>query len=221
MRAHAYDTKWQFGTLAVAALAGIVLAVAILAGFLGEGASAVRLPAVADEMSAFKDPPLESEEVPEVVRRAEEHLGQAGHGAVIPGQVRRLAGGLERNGVGVYAFPTSGGAICVVVSEETYAATCVDSFSRADANVRPLIYSGEGSPVAIAGLATDDVRSVQVVVNGLPQKAALRDNAFYWQSDEGVTRADVKGLRVRQTGGEVLTVNLDFGQVTIHSSKGD
>ena len=170
----------------------------------------MRLPAVADEMRAFNQPPLPRGEVPEVIRRAEESLGRAGHGGVVEGQTRRLAAGLGRNRVGIFAFPTTGGAICFVVSERTYAATCVDSFSRAAANVRPIVYSGEDAPVTVAGLATDGVRSVAVIVDGTAEDAALRGNAFYWQAEDGVTRDDVDRLSVRQASDEVLTVDLDF-----------
>ena len=204
-----HDKRWKLAAVAGAALIGAVLAAAVTTG---DRATAVRLPAVAHEMRAFDEPPLPRGEIPGVVEQAQANLGRAGHGAVVDGQTRRLAAGLGRNRVGIFAFPTTGGAICFVVSEQTYAATCVDSFRRSAANVRPLIYAGEGAPVTVAGLARNGVRSVKVLVRGAPEDAAIRGNAFYWQSREaGVTRGDVDALHVRQADGEVLTVNLDFG----------
>jgi hypothetical protein len=199
----------KIGAIATAAAFGIVAAL-VVAGLFDGSASAVRLPAVADEMRAFDEPPIAASETPDVVRRAEESLRRAGHGEIIPGQTRRLATGLGKNGVGIYAMPATGGAVCVVVSEATYAATCVDSFDRRAANVRWIIYSGIGAPLSVAGLANDAVTDVKVVVDGVARDAVLERNAFFWQAEIGTPRSAMTALLVRQADGEMLKVRLDF-----------
>ena len=49
------DKRWKLAALTGAALIGAVLAAAVASG---DRATAVRLPAVADEMRAFDEPPL-------------------------------------------------------------------------------------------------------------------------------------------------------------------
>lgn len=163
-------------------------------------------------MRAFDNPPLEESRLPEVVRQAQNNIDGRGPGEVMRGQARLLAGDLGRNRVGIYALPTTGGNVCVVASEATYAATCVDSFDRGTGNVQPMIYSGVGAPVTVVGLAADAATDVKVVVKGVPQDVALKGNSFFWQADAGVTRDDIKGLLVRQSDGGVVSVNLDFGR---------
>jgi hypothetical protein len=181
-------------------------AVLLATGRFGGSAEAVKLPAVAQQMRVFAEPPVADAELPEVVRAAQ--ANHSGPGEVIPGQTRRLADGLGVSRVGVYAFPTTGGHVCFVVSEGTYAATCVDSLERALGNVQWLNYSGEGMPQTIAGIASDSVNDVKVVVNGEAQTATLSRNSFFWQGAPAVTRDDIDALLVRQSDGEVVQVNL-------------
>ena len=194
----------------VGVIAMLIAATAVLlaTGRFGGSAEAVKLPAVAQQMRVFAEPPVADAELPAVVRAAQANHNRRGPGVVIPGQSRRLADGLGVSRVGVYALPTTGGHVCFVVSEGTYAATCVDSLERALGNVQWLNYSGEGMPQTIAGIASDSVNDVKVVVNGEAQTATLSRNSFFWQGAPAVTRDDIDALLVRQSDGEVVQVNL-------------
>lgn len=195
-----------------AAMAGVVLASLVWDAQRGEEAGAVKLPAVAEQMSVFASSPVAPAEVPEVVQKAELRLpSRAGHGRAMPGQVRRLGRDLGRNRASAFAFPTTGGAVCVLVAEATYAATCVDSFEHESGNVRWMIYSGETSPQTVAGLAADSVVGVKVVVDGASEEVGLAHNLVFWQSsDHNLGREAIEALLIRQRDGTQVRVNLDF-----------
>jgi hypothetical protein len=196
-------SKLKLAVVGAAVVTVVGAAILLATNRWGESADAVEPPTVADQMRAFDNPPVEESRLPKVVQQAQDN---------IDGQARLLADDLGRNRVGIYALPTRGGNVCVVVSEATYAATCVDSFDRRTGNVQPMIYSGVGAPVTVVGLAADAATHVKVVVNGSPQDATLTDNSFFWQAEPGVTRDDVKALLVRQSDGGIVNVNLEFGR---------
>ncbi len=198
--------------IAAAATVGVLLASLVWDAKHGEEAGAIELPAVAEQMRVFASAPVALEDVPEVVEKAERRLpARAGHGSAMPGQVRRLGRDLGQNGVAAFAFPTTGGAVCILVAEATYAATCVDSFERRSGNVRWMIYSGESSPQTVAGLASNTVANVKVVVDGAIEEARLADNLFFWQSEnDAVAREAIEALLVTQSDGAQVRVNLDF-----------
>jgi hypothetical protein len=81
--------------------------------------------------------------------------------------------------VAIYAFPTTGCAVCVLLSESTHAATCIDSFDRRTGNVRWVMYAGVRAPPTLFGLASNAVTGVGVVVDGIAHDAVLRRNAFF------------------------------------------
>jgi hypothetical protein len=194
-----------------AALTGAMLAVLIATGVLGGHAGAADLPPVAEQMRAFAKPPLAPGDVPAVVRQAEDRLAN-GHGSAMANQVRLLTSGVGKHQVSIYGIPTTGGAVCILVNEITYSATCVDSFDSSGGNVQWLSYYGEGTPPTVAGLAADTVTGVQVVAGGVARDAILRGNAFFWQStDPALTDADVEALLARQSDGSVVRVNLHYG----------
>lgn len=180
----------------------------VATGRLGESAEAVELPPVAHQMRAFSNRPLADAGLPGVVQQARDNLNQRGPGQVMPGEARLLASGLGKNRVSVYALPTTGGAVCVVVSEVTYATTCVDSFERKTGNVQWINYSGTDVPQTITGVAADAAADVKVLVKGVSQDATLRRNAFFWQADTSVTRDDIQALLVRQDDGTNVRVDL-------------
>jgi hypothetical protein len=203
---HSRPTRALVG-VAVAILATASALIAI--GRLGEPAEAVELPPVAHQMQAFRNPPIADALLPEVVQDAQNNLNRTGPGAVMRGQTRILASGLGTNRVGVYAVPTTGGAVCYVVSEATYGLSCVDLFERRTGNVQWMHYSGPGVSQTVTGIATDAVTDVKVVVNGVPHDAILRRNAFFWQAGAGVRREDIEALLVRQADGDVIERDLN------------
>lgn len=112
------------------------------------------------------------------------------------------------NRVGVYAALTARGAVCFLVNERTYVATCAPESSRTQGNVVAALYFAEGVPFTVAGLASDEVTSVTVSVNGSAQKSTLENNVFFWQSQsESITRDSLHEIQVEQIDGSWITVN--------------
>jgi hypothetical protein len=196
---------------AAAALGGAVAAAAV-AGWIPRDASAVELPPVTERMRGFvAAPPLPASAIPTELRQAEAHLPTSRNGDTIRGQERLLLSGVGKNGVDVYAFPTTGGHVCVFVAERTHVATCVDSFDRRFGNVAPMIYSGETARQTVVGLAADEAVRVYVEAAGEAHQATLRRNAFFWQSPtRSMSRDDIDALLVEQRDGSVIRINLDF-----------
>jgi hypothetical protein len=206
---HRFDVRSVKVALVVASLAfGALAAATILGAF--DSASAVDLPPVAKQMSAFANQrALDASAVPASVKQFEDSVtARAGYGAARRDQVRLLARGLGRHGVSVYAFPTVGGAVCYVVDEATYVASCAPRFHADNGNVVYGTYSGLGTPQTVMGVAPDSVKGVSVVVNGAAMPATLTHNVFFWQAPAGVQASDVTALRVRQANGETVTVTL-------------
>jgi len=204
------DTRWLRRGLMAMALAGGAVAAAAVLGAFRDSATAVDLPPVARQMSAFtKQAPLNANAVPASVKQFEDSVtGRAGYGAARGDQVRLLARGLGRHGVSVYGFPTVGGAVCFVVDEATYVASCAPRFHADNGNVVYGTYSGLGTPQTVMGVAPDGVKAVSVVVNGAATSATLRNNVFFWQAPDGVQASDITALRVRQANGTILTADL-------------
>jgi hypothetical protein len=124
------------------------------------------------------------------------------------GEVRLLHDNLGATRVGLFAAPTERGAVCFLINERTYSGTCASEFPSEHGNLVISLYWGEGVPFTVAGLASDDVRSVSVVVDGQAQRSVLRNNVFFWQSDsENVTRESLDEIRAEQSDGSTVTVN--------------
>jgi hypothetical protein len=195
--------------IASAAAFGIALTALVFTGTIGQRADAVELPGVARQMSVFEQSPVPANQVPPELAEMQARLPSRSQGTAIPDGVRLLGENLGRNAVEIYAFPTSGGAVCVYVGERTAAATCVDSFTRATGNVQWGIYAGVGAPETIFGLAADSVTDVRVLVGESSEQAALNNNSFFWQSPiPGVNRRAIDALLVRQDDGEVVRVDI-------------
>ena len=158
-------------------------------------------------MRAFTAPPLQQVSLPPNVRAGLDRLSQS-NGSAIPGEVRLLRENLGVNRVGLFAVPTTGGAVCFLVNERTYLGTCAPEFSRAQGNLVFSLYSGEGVPFTVAGLASDEVETVTVVVNGHAQRSTLKNNVFFWQSEsENITRDSLNEIHAEQADGSTITVN--------------
>jgi hypothetical protein len=205
------------GILAVSILTIGVVMVAGLLGVFGGVATAGDLPAAAKQMSVFKTEPVRDTALPKAVVQARHRLVTKGSlGSVMPNETRLLADNLGVNNVAIYAFPSTGGAVCAVVTETTSVATCIpgglDGFESIEGGVAWGIYSGEGVPQTVYGLASDEVAGVKVVVDGTEHEAELIGNSIYWQADPEVTRRSIRALNVRQLDDEIVRVNLDFGR---------
>lgn len=203
-RAH----RLQLAAIAMVAAFGCVTALVML-GATSRSASAVELPPVAKKMRAFGAPPLQESALPSNVRVALDRLPDLEiHGSARLNQVRLLRQHLGTHRVGLYALPTSEGAVCFIVNEQTYYGTCTAEFSLGQGNLLTALYLAEEVPFTIAGLASDDVTSVSAVVDGQTRTVSLKKNVFFWQSDSiDVTRENLDELRVEQSDGSSITVD--------------
>jgi len=193
--------------LCMAAGLGIAGTLVVLGLFSGS-ASAVELPPVARQMRAFSAPPLQPGALPANVATGLERMADPrSHGAPILGETRRLRGDLGANRVALFAAPTMGGVVCFLVNEKTYVGSCASEFSRAQGSIAVALYYGERVPFTVAGLASDDVKGVSVVVGGRPRAASLENNVFFWQSaSPDVTRDSLEEIRVEQADGSSVTI---------------
>lgn len=193
--------------LCLAAGLGILGTVVVIGLFSGS-ASAIELPPVARQMRAFAAPPLPPAALPANVATGLQRMSDPRtQGAPILGETRRLRANLGVSRIGLFAVPTTGGVVCFLVNEKTYVGSCASEFSRAQGNVAVALYYGEGVPFTVAGLASDDVKGVSVVVGGQPRAASLENNVFFWQSDSpAATRDALDELRVQQADGSSVTI---------------
>jgi hypothetical protein len=72
------------------------------------------------------------------------------------------------------------------------------------------IYSGETVGPSIAGLVSDEVTSVEVVVKGSARAARLAHGAFFYQPQDAAAIADLDALRVTLKDGTSVVKSLNF-----------
>ena len=196
-----------------ALVVGLALAALATTSRTGSAEAVTNLPPAAEEMRAFNAPALPTAAVPPVVAAEERSLPDSANlGEAVAGETRLLRSGLGKNRVRIYAFPTTKGGVCTVVTEATTIATCVPKFFPHQGYTGWSLYSGPSTPQTIAGIAADSVTAVEVVVNSRRVDADLKGNSFFWQSeDPALERKAVTALVVQQADGRVHTENLDFG----------
>jgi hypothetical protein len=190
-------------------VAGIVGAVVLLR--MGHDATAVELPPVAHDMAgAFALGVVPDSQLPEAVRQGQDLLPRPG--AALPNQTRRISHGLGKNGIDIYALPTTQGKVCWVETESTAMGICVPSFRFLKGEVATDVYSGDTAPQTVTGVASNRVASISVHVGDRLEPVTVTRNTFFWQAPTSdVTRGDIKGLIVRWHNGRTFDVNLDFG----------
>jgi hypothetical protein len=190
-------------------VAGIAVAFILLR--VGHDATAVELPPVAHEMAAaFAAPVVPDSQLPEAVKQGLDFLPRPG--TALPNQTRRIGHGLGKNGIDIYAFPTTQGKVCWVETESTAMGSCVPSFRFLKGEVATDVYSGDTAPQTVTGVASNRVAAISVHVGDRLEPVAVTRNTFFWQAPTSdVTRDDIKGLVVRWHNGQRFDVNLDFG----------
>lgn len=121
-------------------------------------------------------------------------------------QSRRLLAGVGPNDADFYAVPTNSGKVCFVITAGP--SGCHSDFSRG-----PLAWGeydadalGSGNPIAVYGLARDDVTSVHVVVNGRRERAQLTRNAFFYALADPTTHPTALIARLRSGAEEAITL---------------
>jgi hypothetical protein len=195
--------------LLLAPVAAMAVAVVLLR--LGNDATAVELPPTAHAMSAaFALPVVPDSRLPDAVKQGQDLLPRPG--AALPNQTRRIAHGLGKNGMDIYAFPTTQGKVCWVEIESTPMGSCVPSFRFLKGEVATDVYSGDTAPQTVTGLASNRVAAISVRVGDRLEPVTVSRNTFFWQAPSSdYTRGDIKGLVVRWHDGRTFDVNLDFG----------
>lgn len=126
-------------------------------------------------------------------------------GVPLLGEARDLASGLGTAGDTITAFPTSDGAVCYMVMG---AGSCgfLDSRDPVGAGITFGILSTRiTGTTRLFGVASDEVASVNVVIDGIEHPAILRNNAFYYQLPQGISERDVEGVVATWTDGSTHT----------------
>jgi hypothetical protein len=188
----------------VGLLLGTVVAAWVLV--LSNRAAATDLPEITTHMSLFSQPAIPDSMLPSSVLASEQTVpSESSYGSAIANETRRPATGVGTNSAKVYVYPTTGGAVCVVITDATQMDTCVPSFTTATGEVEFAAYHGDGTPWTVVGLASDSVTQVRVVEGSNTYTAALQNNAFTWQSTQGTPGATVTSLIVTLAGGSTVT----------------
>lgn len=188
---------------------GIVLAVATfaLAGVPADSSERqLHAGTLADALGVFHK--AGNANVPIQVGLRAEHLFSPEDAKVVPeelspgalrlGQGRRLLVGVGSRERTLYAWPTTKGAVCVLVAGEV--GTCDD---RVTEKVPVVAVQGDpdalgsGQPGLVAGLVTDDVVRVDVRVGGVVSRARLANNGFLYElgTQDRLADAIVAGYR--------------------------
>jgi hypothetical protein len=100
------------------------------------------------------------------------------------------------------AFPTTNGAVCFEIKA---AGTCgkldtPTSFTWA-------ILSTRGS-TRVFGVAADDVRRIEVDVDGVLHRALLRSNGYFYELDEGLSESAIRSITSTSKDGATRKVEL-------------
>jgi hypothetical protein len=187
-----------FGLGAVVSL--FVLAGVTIAAFAGTRASTSearpkvvphRSPAPLKEtVSALSAPRRNVDVLPPVVESAARALvADAGPDVpreLLPGDLqldesRLLLDHLGPRNASFWAVPTATGNVCLFFAGGDDG--CADSFAYS-----PVLWSvfdpdrlGSGEPFTVYGIAPDDVNRIEVAVDGVLQRALLKNNAFYYR----------------------------------------
>ncbi len=111
----------------------------------------------------------------------------------------------------IYAFPTTKGDVCFVVTEGTDPGACVDRFSRSSSGspVGVVVYWTRGMPLTVAGIAPPGVVGVDAVIDGQTYQASLVKSGFYVRSPDLTGTAKVTAVIVHYRDGTTLTRPVD------------
>lgn len=155
----------------------------------------------------------ESEEARTALTPAGEINPSLAPGDLLLQQSRLLLSDLGSSGSSFFAFPTSKGRVCSLITGVR--AGCLDSFSRFPGGVAYGFYDLAGSdsrPPAVYGLIPNDVESVGVVVAGREYKARVGNNAFFYELQPGDDLSSLESLTVRYADGAAEKINLAMQQ---------
>jgi hypothetical protein len=182
----------RFGVLA-AALAG---AAALVVGFAAHGsASRQPPPGVSAGVSAMKRVPPEANLPAPVIRFVN---AAASARATDPRQaltrVRKLRSKLGTTRADVYAFENAAGAPCFILVG--HVGLCPASPSDGNPGLQWTIGGGYGDvPSNLVGIAGDDVRRVELTVDGVAVPVTLQNNVIFGEYPSSAKRAKITIVR--------------------------
>lgn len=206
---------------AVSLGAGLLVAVSVGA-FAGENGATGHAVAVAADgvaplgaMRVFDTSATAGEGVSARARKSLETLTQDEPGvaaSLLPGRAnlamaRTLVSDVGGSQWSLVAAPTAKGRVCTVLLDPNSIFTsggCVEQFTDA-LPVVPRITSLASGTSLVSGLASDSVRAVAVIVNGVDRQATLKNNAFLFEASNS---GGVEGVRATLDDGSQVTVPL-------------
>jgi hypothetical protein len=193
--------------LAPRARAALVLAAVVIVGALavvpigGASVASRAIDGISALWSSASHPPADPESAQnlgEAVSRWNAEASDPAHapGTPLLGATRDLVTGLGSAGDTITVFPTRNGAVCY----EIRAAGSCGRLGNGVGVVFGILYTRDGG-TRIFGVAADNVREISVVVDGVPHRALIKNNAFYYQLPRHKRGADIDELVARWEDG--------------------
>ena len=123
-------------------------------------------------------------------------------------EIRRLRSNLGATHADLYAFRSGRGAPCFVLVDQVGA--CARSAADGSPGLHWTIGGGYGDvPSSLVGIASDDVQSVELTVDGDPVPVSLANNAVFAEYPSGSQRAEIT---IHRKDGTQSTVHVQLAQ---------
>lgn len=189
----------RFRILAGSAIAGLALAsVVMLSGAFAGGS-----PGAAEQLADMFATPS-SAQIPADVRAMAALPSPDQNGVAIMSKIRPVRDDLGPAGSTIYAFPTTKGQVCFVLTGGP--ASCMPRFDHGSNGASYLSFNQAGAPLTVFGLTAPDVVGVDVVVAGTSHPATLGGRAYYYRAtDMSVAYTDITALVIRFRDGTSAT----------------
>jgi hypothetical protein len=118
--------------------------------------------------------------------------------------IRLLRSDLGSRHASVYAFRSRAGSVCFILTG--LSATCAHKASDGTPGMHWMVGGGDAiSPSALIGIASDDVKSVTLTVDGASIAVSLKNNVAY---GEFPAAAQTAGVHINRADGSVSTVQV-------------
>jgi hypothetical protein len=166
----------------------------VLVAALALGSSAAgddRMPGVAAGVASVSALPPQASLPPQVRMAVERMAAETGtERARALANVRRLRSNLGVLESELYAFRAATGSVCWILTN--FVGSCPDSPERGSPGLQWTIGGGyDNVPGALVGIAADDVRAVQLVLDGRLYSASLVNNAVFAEVPRDARRAEI------------------------------
>jgi hypothetical protein len=178
-------------------------AATILATYVAAGGSPS--PGVSAGVSGFAKAPIAESFPPDVARFIAHEAPRSGLDPTVARQnVRKLRTNLGTLHSDVYAFKTPGGSVCFILSG--HGGTCPPKPTAGSPGLQWVIGGGYDSfPGRLVGLASDEVQSVRLVVDGSVVSVSLSNNVAFAEFPNAARRAT---MTIHRADGSESTVEV-------------